>query len=228
MKLVWSPETASKAYIETVQKCKLSRGSGVPELISAMAAGWKAKLILETWSSSSEEGGGGVIETSIGLSIARKHTCGRHVCIVPNEKSKLEYSQKMGESITSTEIIVGEAEEIMKDLIEEIDFMVVDCKIIRDFVRVLKVAKLSVNGAVLVCKNASLRSGNFKWENVVLVEEESRRVVRSVFLPVGMGVDIAHVSAVGGNLGKDGSGRRNKRWIKHVDQRSGEMHVIRR
>ncbi|GAU51096.1 hypothetical protein TSUD_185260 [Trifolium subterraneum] len=221
MKLVWSPETASKAYIETVQQCKLSRGSGVPELISAMAAGWKAKLILETWSE------GGVIETSIGLSIARKHTSGRHVCIVSNEKSKLEYIQKMGELVTSTEIIVGEAEEIMKDFIEEIDFMVVDCKGIRDFSRVLKVGKLSVNGAVLVCKNASYRNGNFKWENVV-VEEESRRVVRSVYLPVGMGVDIAHVSAVGGNLGKDGIGRRNKRWIKHVDQRSGEMHVIRR
>jgi hypothetical protein len=89
------------------------------------------------------------------------------------------------------------------------------------------VAKLSVNGAVLVCKNASLRSGNFKWENVV--EEESRRVVRSVFLPIGKGLDIAHVSAVGGNLGKDGRRRSNKRrWIKHVDQRSGEMHVIRR
>jgi hypothetical protein len=227
MKLVWSPETASKAYIDTVQHCKLSRGSGSPELISAMAAGWKAKLIVETWSSSSE--GGGVIETSIALSIARKHTSGRHVCIVPNEKSKLEYTEKMGESVTSTEIIVGEAEEIVKGLIEKIDFLVVDCKGIRDFSRVLKVAKLSVNGAVLVCKNASLRSGNFKWENVVVEEQESRRVVRSVFLPVGKGLDIAHVSAVGGNLGKDGRRRSsNKRWIKHVDQRSGEMHVIRR
>jgi hypothetical protein len=230
MKLVWSPETASKAYIETVQHCKLSRGSGAPELISAMAAGWKAKLIVETWSSSSSSSeGGGVIETSIGLSIARKHTSGRHVCIVPNEKSKLEYTEKMGESVTSTEIIVGEAEEIVKDFTEKIDFMVVDCKGIGDFSRVLKVAKLSVNGAVLVCKNASLRSGNFKWENVVVEEQESRRVVRSVFLPVGKGLDIAHVSAVGGNLGKDGRRRSNKRrWIKHVDQRSGEMHVIRR
>jgi hypothetical protein len=151
------------------------------------------------------------------------------VCIVPNEKSKLEYTEKMGESVTSTEIIVGEAEEIVKGLIEKIDFLVVDCKGIRDFSRVLKVAKLSVNGAVLVCKNASLRSGNFKWENVVVEEQESRRVVRSVFLPVGKGLDIAHVSAVGGNLGKDGRRRSNKRrWIKHVDQRSGEMHVIRR
>jgi len=195
------------------------------ELISAMAAGWNAKMIVETWSE------GGVIETSLGLSIARKHTNGRHVCIVPNELSKLEYSKKMGEQGTSTEIIVGEAEEVMKDFIEEIDFMVVDCEGIKDLMKVLKVAKLSVKGAVLICKNVNFRSGDFKWENIVVEEGglRSRRVVRSVFLPVGKGLDIAHVSAVGGNLGKDGHGRGgSKRWIKHIDQRSGEVHVIRR
>ncbi|CAL5198062.1 unnamed protein product [Lathyrus oleraceus] len=224
MKLVWSPETASKAYIDTVQSCKVLRGSGVAELISAMAAGWNAKVIVETWSE------GGVIETSIGLAIARKHTSGRHVCIVPNERSRLEYSDRIGETGASTEIMVGEPDEVMERFVEEIDFMVVDCKGDKDFSRVLKVAKLSVKGAVLVCKNANLRNGNFKWENVVVEEGglPSRRVVRSVFLPVGKGLDMAHVSAVGGNLGKDGRGRSGKRWIRHVDQRSGEMHVIRR
>ncbi|CAI8609675.1 unnamed protein product [Vicia faba] len=224
MKLVWSPETASKAYIDTVQSCKVLRGSGVAELISAMAAGWNAKVIVETWSE------GGAIETSIGLAIARKHTNGRHVCIVPNERSRLEYYDRMGETGASTEIIVGEAEEVMERFVEEIDFMVVDCNGSNDFSRVLKVAKLSEKGAVLVCKNANMRGGGFKWENVVGEEGglPSRRVVRSVFLPVGKGLDMAHVSAVGGNLGKDGRGRSGKRWIRHVDQRSGEMHVIRR
>ncbi|GMP95999.1 hypothetical protein CsSME_00044836 [Camellia sinensis var. sinensis] len=45
MKLVWSPETASKAYIDTVKSCELFQESSVAELISAMAGGWNASLI---------------------------------------------------------------------------------------------------------------------------------------------------------------------------------------
>ncbi|KAJ1419149.1 hypothetical protein SESBI_15420 [Sesbania bispinosa] len=216
MKLVWSPDTASKAYIDTVQSCQVFRESGVAELVSAMAAGWNAQFIVETWSQ------GGVIATSIGLSIARGHTGGRHVCIVPDERSRLEYGERMGEAGKSTEIMVGEAEEVMEGL-EGIDFMVVDCRR-KEFSRVLRMAKLSSKGAVLLCKNANSRNvPGFKWRSVL--DEGSRRLVRSVFLPVGKGLDIAHVSAIGGNLAGHG---RAKRWIKHVDQQSGEVHVIRR
>lgn len=94
-----------------------------------------------------------------------------------------------------------------------------------NFSRVLRLAKLSNKGAVLICKNAchsshsGIASAGFRWRNVL--EEGSRRLVRSVFLPVGKGLDIAHVSAIG-------SSAATKKWIKHVDQQSGEMHVIRR
>ncbi|CAI9759437.1 unnamed protein product [Fraxinus pennsylvanica] len=89
MKLVWSPETASKAYLDTVKSCELHKESGVAELISAMAAGWKAKLIVETWSQ------GGAIATSVGLSIASRHGGGRHICIAPDEESRVEYAAAM-------------------------------------------------------------------------------------------------------------------------------------
>ena len=187
------------------------------ELISAMAAGWNAKLIVETWSH------GGVMPTSIGLEIASRHTDGRHVCIVPDERSRSEYVQNMSIAGMSTEVVVGEAEEVMKG-ISGIDFLVVDSRR-RDFSRVLRLAKLSNKGAVLVCKNANSRANSgFKWRCVL--DDRSRRIVRSVFLPVGKGLDIAHVSALGGNLGTNVKG--GKRWIKHVDQLSGEVHVIRR
>ncbi|KAI3787632.1 hypothetical protein L1987_42235 [Smallanthus sonchifolius] len=84
MKLVWSPEIAAKALVDTVKSCELLEGSSVAELISAMAAGWNAKLIVETWCS------GDVATTSIGLEVASVHTGGRHVCIVPDEASKAE------------------------------------------------------------------------------------------------------------------------------------------
>ena len=188
------------------------------ELVSAMAAGWNANLIVETWSL------GGVIPTSIGLAIASRHTGGRHVCLVPDERSRLEYARSMGDAGMSPEIIVGEPEEVMEDLVG-IDFLVVDSRR-KDFARVLRLAKLSSEGAVLVCKNANSKAASsFKWRSVL--DEGSRRLVRSVFLPVGKGLDIAHISAGGGNS-NSGIKADRKRWIKQVDPRSGEMHVIRK
>ncbi|KAH1075050.1 hypothetical protein J1N35_027378 [Gossypium stocksii] len=217
MKLVWSPETASKAYIDTVKSCELHQESGVAELVSAMAAGWNARFIVETWSQ------GGATATSVGLAVASSHTNGRHVSIVPDERSRLEYVEALEEAgMSPPEVIVGEPEEAMNRL-NGIDFMVVDSQR-RDFSRVLRLAKLSNRGAVLICKNASSKNGSsFKWRSVI--DDGSRRLVRSVFLPVGKGLDIAHIATSGGN---SGSGKVQRRWIKHVDRQSGEEHVIRK
>ncbi|KAK7406219.1 hypothetical protein VNO78_07839 [Psophocarpus tetragonolobus] len=212
MKLAWSPDRASKAYIDTVQSCHVFRESGVAEFISAMAAGWNAQLIVETWSQ------GGVISTSVGLAVARRHTCGRHVCVVSDERARSEYANRMGEAGVMAEIVVGEAEEVMEAL-DGVDFLVVDSRR-KDFPRVLRLAKLSNKGAVLLCKNANSTSKGFIWRSL-LAQGSSRRVVRTAFLPVGKGLDMAHVSASGGKA----SGRR---WIKHVDQQSGDVHFIRR
>lgn len=215
MKLVWSPETATKAYLDTVKSCEVYQQSSVAELISAMAAGWNAELIVETWSR------GGVIATSIGLAIARSHTRGRHVCIVPDEESRSEYLAAMENVGMSPEVIVGEPEESVEGLL--IDFLVVDCTK-NDFAKILKVAKLGERGAVLVCKNASSRAASdFRWRSVF--DGGSRRLVRSVFLPVGKGLDIAHVAAGGGGTGLE---KGKSRWIRRVDRESGEEFVIRK
>ncbi|XVE76962.1 hypothetical protein DITRI_Ditri13aG0023100 [Diplodiscus trichospermus] len=249
MKLVWSPETASKAYIETVEsvsfpfsvlfddfcnftlslsdvliaialtdmQCKNFQGSGVAEFLSAMAAGWNSKLIVESWSY------GGPIATSVGLAIAARHTGGRHVCIVQDERSRSGYVKAMKEAagMLSTVLVVGKAEEVMEEL-AGVDFLVVDSKQ-KDFARVLRFAKLGQKGAVLACKNACQRDNvsGFRWHGVL---EKGSRVVRSVFLPVGQGLDIAHIGAKGGGVG---SRKSPKRWIKHIDQQTGEEHVFR-
>lgn len=222
MKLVWSPETASKAYIDTVKSCEIFQESGVAELVSAMAAGWNAKFIVETWSH------GGPIATSIGLVVASSHAGARHVCIVPDEGSRSEYVAALSDAGVSAEVIVaGDAAEEAMEGLAGVDFLVVDCRK-KDFARMLRVAELSQRGAVLVCKNATSKNAScFRWRSVV---DGSRRLVRSVFLPVGNGLDIAHVGAIGGGAVESsgpakGEGRR---WIKHVDQRSGEEHVIRK
>lgn len=164
--------------------------------------------------------------TSIGLAIARSHTGGRHVCVVPDDRSRSEYLEAMSKAGMTAEIIVGEAEEVMEGLVG-IDFMVVD-SIRKDFARVLRLAKLSTRGAVLVCKNVNSRvSSSFRWRSVA--DDVSRRLVRSVYLPVGKGLDIAHVATSGGGAGAaSSSSKGQKRWIKHVDRESGEEHVIRK
>ncbi|XP_076951861.1 uncharacterized protein LOC143625413 [Bidens hawaiensis] len=218
MKLVWSPEIAAKALVDTVKSCKVFEGSSVAEIISAMAAGWNAKLIVETWSN------GDVTATSIGLAVASIHTCGRHVCIVPNEDSKGAYTAAMQKAGMAAEIIVGEPEVAVKGLI--IDFMVVDGQK-NSFGRIIKEAKFGIRGAVLVCKNAGVNlTADLTFRS--LFEGGSRRIVRSVFLPVGKGLEIAHVAA-GENGSGSGSGKVKKsRWVRRVDRRSGEEFVFRK
>ncbi|KAK8684286.1 hypothetical protein V6N13_040316 [Hibiscus sabdariffa] len=110
------------------------------------------------------------------------HTCGRHVCIVPDEQSRSSYAEAMkGAGVSSTAVIVGEAEEAMEGLVG-VDFLVVDSKQ-KEFARVLRHAKLSHKGAILAYKNACGRAiSGFRWH---WVHEKGTRVVRSVFLPVG-------------------------------------------
>ncbi|KAJ0802833.1 hypothetical protein HanPI659440_Chr03g0133381 [Helianthus annuus] len=218
MKLVWSPEMAAKAFMDTVKSCELYQGSSVTELISAMAAGWNATLIVETWCR------GDMLTTSIGLAVASTHTCGRHVCIVPDEDSGTEYVASMAKYGMSPEVIVGDPETVVNEL-DVIDFLVVDSRK-HEFARVLKAAKFGHRGAVLVCKNAcSTVVSGFRLRSL-FDDGGSRRIVRSVFLPVGNGLDIAHVAAVESG---SGSGKvKNSKWIKRVDRESGEEFLIRK
>jgi len=206
MKLVWSPETASKAYVETIKSGGgLARSSSVAEMLSAMAGGWNAKLIVEAWFN------GGEMATSAGLAVSASHTGGRHVCIVPNERSSVAYinsMQKLGVQIP--EIIIGEIEEVVGEL-NGIDFLVVDSRR-KDVMKVLRLAKLSHLGAVLVLKNACNKGdGSFRWSEVI---EKSRRVVRSVVLPVGNGLEIAYVGSIGGGnrINNNVDGPKKNNW----------------
>ncbi|KAL5728082.1 hypothetical protein ACHQM5_001205 [Ranunculus cassubicifolius] len=217
MKLVWCPDTASKAYIETVKSCEVFQESAVAELVSAMAGGWNPELIVETWYK------GGQITTSVGLAVASRHISGsRHVCIVPDEETQARYIEEMREACDiSPEVMVGEIEEVMNGLVG-IDFLVVDGRR-KDFIKALRLANLSHRGAVLVCKNSGPRSySGFRWRNVV---DSGSRIVRSASLPVGQGVEIAYVAT---GRGSSSAGKGASRWVRHIDHESGEEHVYRR
>ncbi|XP_060182540.1 uncharacterized protein LOC132612250 [Lycium barbarum] len=224
MKLVWSPETASKAYLDTIQTCGISTKSSVAEFLSAMAAGYSAKLIVEAWKS--DKINADSISTSIGLAIATKHNCGRYVCVVADEESRLEYVGAMQNSdVCLPEVVVGQAEEVMERL-NGVDFLIVDERR-SDFISVFNSARLSHRGAILVCKNGSkirhIETSKFCWDNGVL--DSKVCVVRSVTLPFGNGLEIAYIAS---KEGIQKARKNTNRWIRHIDRSSGEEHVIRR
>ncbi|KAK1424983.1 hypothetical protein QVD17_20325 [Tagetes erecta] len=216
MKLVWSPETASKAYIDTVKICKKFKESDHVELISAMAGGWNPRLIVEAWSSGTD------ITTTIALGIAAHHLGARYVCIVQNEESKLEYQTAVKDhGCLVPEVVVGEAKDVMSRL-PEVEFMVVDGRR-KDLYELFRHARLSRRGAVLLWTNGVKKCmARFQWD---LVISGNSRLVRSVIMPVGRGLNIAYVKE---NRGFGKSSYRNfGRWITRVDQKTGEEHVFR-
>ena len=95
-----------------------------------MAAGWNTKFIVESWSY------GGPIAASVGLAVAARNTGARHVCIVPDERSRAQYIKALAEMGVSPppEVVVGEAEVAVSQL-AGLDFLVVDCKR-KEFARV--------------------------------------------------------------------------------------------
>ncbi|KAI5647372.1 hypothetical protein M9H77_33377 [Catharanthus roseus] len=152
MKMVWCPETAEKSYLDTVKQLGRAKESSAAEFISAMAGGWKSKLIVEAWTNNN-----GAIASSIGLAIAAHHSGGRHVCIVPDEMSKREYISAMGSfcgRFLLPEIMVGDASVLLLERLPGIDFLVVDGHR-KDVARIFSFAKLSNLGAVVVCKNSN-------------------------------------------------------------------------
>ncbi|TKY63731.1 hypothetical protein E2542_SST13613 [Spatholobus suberectus] len=147
-----------------------------------------------------------------------KGTGARHVCIVPDERSRMQYIKALAEMGVSSppEVVTGDAEMAVARLVG-LDFLVVDCKRM-EVARVLRVAKVSPREAVFACKNAWERNfcGGFRWSVVVH---------RSVFLPVGNGLDIAYKGSRSVAAAPTAS-KGPSRWIKHIDQESREEHLF--
>ncbi|XP_010507424.1 PREDICTED: uncharacterized protein LOC104784048 [Camelina sativa] len=143
------------------------------------------------------------------------------LCLLGDDQSLFIWVMKGAVRSESTEVIVGESTEDVVERISGVDFMVVDSKR-HEFIKALGLAKMSKMDAVLVCKNATQKSiPGFRWHRVL---RRGTRVVRSVFLPVGGGLDIAHMGASGNNDLK----KLPSRWIKYIDPQSGEEHLFKR
>lgn len=181
-----------------------------------MAGGWNPRLIVEAWSSGSE------IMTSICLDIAARHSGARYVCIVQNECSRSEYVKALKDHGSRVpELMVGEAKDVMARL-TNVEFMVVDGRH-KDLYELFGLVKLGHRGAVLMCKNA-LQSymDRLRWD---LLIREKARLVRSVIIPVGQGLNIAYVKR--DSKSEKSSSKECSRWITRIDHKTGEEHIFR-
>jgi len=143
MKLVWCPDTASKAYIDGVRMIAGNDSAdGSPELaelVAAMAGGWNAQLIVDAPDTTppSTSSSRRPPATSLSLAAAARRTGGRYarVDVSPEE------SDHSGSSSSATEAAMAR--------LEGVDLLVLDARR-RDAAAVLRAARPGPRGMVVV------------------------------------------------------------------------------
>ncbi|KAL8133695.1 hypothetical protein AgCh_008943 [Apium graveolens] len=217
----WSAQDATNAYLNTLHLCKeknqkRSLENTQPliepecmELISALAAGNKAKLIVEITTT-------GISSLTIALAVAANQTGGRVICIVPrreNTEKIIENQLKNYDNIIVDikkvmRFVIGDPCEVIKQY-KKIDFAVIDGKF-EDHTRVFKCIEMNLKGSVVVV-NSKLCKRTFGE-----VVKGNRSVLASVVtLPIGEGMELTRIGSSG-----RGAYRKSRRFYVVDEKRS--------
>ncbi|KAF1891988.1 hypothetical protein Lal_00036339 [Lupinus albus] len=228
----WSPTCATRAYLDTLQLCnshKIQYGywrvqePGSNEFVSALAAGMKAKLIVEVTS--------GASSSTIALAAAAKQTGGRLICILP-EPALNELKQVITNSGLKDQVeFRTEDPSMLLPFYQNIDFSLVDCKD-DTYTRLLNLLDVNPTRSVVVANN--LAGDKKGLEGYVKRKDYGEKVaVRSIKHPIGKGMEVTMISKNGENdkiLGFRGQHSRTKKkskWVAKFDEESGEEHIFR-
>ncbi|CAD6221510.1 unnamed protein product [Miscanthus lutarioriparius] len=242
MKLVWCPDTASKAYIDGVRAiANDASADGSPELaelVAAMAGGWNAQLIVDAPyvdvdASPPPSSSRRPPATSLALAAAARRTGGRY--------ARLDNDNDNDGATTQEAINSSSAAEAAMARLEGVDLLVLDARR-RDAAAVLRAARPGPRGMVVVrhgdttgggvrrrAAASATASATAPWGTMAA----GTRVVRAAYLPIGAGgVEVLHVGVGKGPslpTAQQQSRRSGRgRWIRHVNHRTGEEHVFRR
>ncbi|WOL02202.1 hypothetical protein Cni_G10921 [Canna indica] len=234
----WSRENAANAYLDTLKL--RAQGSGrrnealksvepeCNEFISAMAAGMGAKLIVEVSPEPSQ--------STIALAAAARQTGGRLVCILPEQASTPVASstkEAMEESGLNdmVEFKVGDPHQLLPEY-ENIDFSLVNCK--SDSYRdILKLLDVNPRRAMVVANH--LGGGREGLRGDVRGVKKGAQV-RSLKRAIGEGMEVTMIGRMDegterkrrGGVGKRRSQDLSKsKWVKSIDEESGEEHIFR-
>lgn len=241
---MWCPEVASKAYIDGVRALAghddLAGSAEVAELVAAMAGGWNAQLVVEAPDvpAQSSISSSRPPATCLALAAAARRTGGRYACVLPEGGSASAAAVFAGvrsqedadagaesPSPSPTVVVASDADEAMARL-EGVDLLVIDARR-RDAAAVLRAARPGARGMVVVRHGDGRRRGATALAAASMAA--GTRVVRSVYLPIGKGVEVLHVGVgKGPSLHSRGGARGTGRWIRHVNHDTGEEHVFRR
>lgn len=223
---------------------------GSNEFVSALAAGIKAKLIVEVTT--------GVSPSTIALAAAARQTGGRLVCILP-EPVLAESKRVIKDSGLKdlVEFRTGEPSELLPSY-NNIDFSMVDCKN-DDYPRLLNMLDVNPKRSMVVANN--LMGDRKGLEGHVRGMKSKSSAVRSMKNRIGKGMEVTVIGRsitcsksrnsneielrdwVGGGGGgklvlcppnSSGSVKKNtstaarkSKWLVKVDEESGEEHIFR-
>lgn len=218
---------------------------GSSEFVSALAAGMRAKLIIEVAPVASP--------STIALAAAARHTGGRLVCILPEPDVLAESKRVIGDSGLKdlVEFETGDPAQLLARH-SNVDFSLVNCD--DGLARVLGSIDVNPRRSVVVAKNFSAAMGDQSVKRAGLglglfrrALDKKRLVVRSVKqYPIGKGMEVITVierSNIRDSSSSSSYSRRNNlsrssslgsahfakksKWVARFDEESGEEHIFR-
>ncbi|KAI5564775.1 hypothetical protein POPTR_014G098800v4 [Populus trichocarpa] len=236
----WSATSATEAYLDTLKLCGnhkrrydswMTKEPGSNEFISALAAGMKAKLIVEV--------AYGVSPSTVALAAAARQTGGRLVCIlpepVPAESKKVIKDSGLKDIV---DFKTGDPSKLLPNY-EKIDFSLVDCKN-DEYTGLLKLIDVNPRRSVVVANNLVGEKKGLGGHVRCLNDEV---VVRSMKHPIGKGMEVTMIGKSNDIEKRDWGSRESSsppktrenamkktissNWIVKVDEKSGEEHIYR-
>lgn len=200
---------------------------GSCEFVSALAAGMKAKLIVEVTSQTSP--------STIGLAAAARQTGGRLVCIVP--EPVLDESEEVIRNSGLKDQVEFRTEDPFELLprYENIDFSLVDCKD-EGNTRLLNLLDVNPTRSMVVANNlVGDRRGLV--EGYTRGKKNENVEIRSLKHPIGKDMEVTLICKNDNlNERKRSSAYRHRhrcqkrsksRWVSKIDEESGEEHIFR-
>ena len=194
---------------------------GSNEFVSALAAGMKAKLIVEVTSRASS--------STIALAAAARQTGGRLVCILPepvlDESEEVIRNSGLKDQV---EFRTEDPSELLPNY-ENIDFSLVDCKD-EKYTKLLNLLDVNPTRSVVVANNLG---GDKKGLGGYVRRKDEKVDVRSLKHPIGKGMEVTMISMNDENdkrlgvRGHHSKKRCKSKWVAKFDEESGEEHIFR-
>ncbi|KAK6246629.1 hypothetical protein SCA6_009719 [Theobroma cacao] len=189
----WSPQDAMKAYLHTlhlVRDPNPAETTGVVEpqcleFISALAAGKRAKLIVEITTQ-------GVTPLTVALGVAAKQSGGQLICILVDDDGDDHRHVDVGSMTTGLDHVmklvrgISPCEMLMQ--LNNVDFAVIDCKF-HGYLKLFREVDVNPSASTVIVHNLHRTKAGVSFAQIV----KRTKGVESVTLPIGEGIELTRI-----------------------------------